>query len=493
MSRVRRIVPSVVAAVLLPQLAAAVESRICGSCHQDIYRRYILTPMGRSSGAVGKLHPGEFQAADGVEFRISEDSFSFRFEDEEIRRKLNYFIGAGVTGRSYLMAVDGFLFQAPISFYSSSSRWDLSPGYEKTNGENLLREVEPSCLNCHASGVRWKSGTVNGYEQPPFTEGGVSCERCHGPGDEHVTGIRAGKRVIPQPVERESVCAQCHLPGVVTIGRSVFVWEGLARESTVNGHYEQLARSRCALASGGKMWCGSCHDPHAPVPYNQRCLNCHAPTSCTATHKATNDCVACHMPRISAPTVAHATLTDHTIPRRPVHDRPSDVPQDARLKLYGGGEPSARDLGLAYAAIALRDNNRIWGKRAIDLLEASLSSGRTDAKVLTQLAQLLEREGREPRACELYAQAVAADPAPVGAAVNLGNCYANKGELAKSIPLWKAALSRSPGLEAARLNLAVALYRGDNAEAARAVLTEGLRFNPASRQIRALLREIQVR
>jgi predicted CXXCH cytochrome family protein len=470
----------------------AVDSRVCARCHREIYRQYMGTPMARSSGVVDKLTPASFRTAGGAEYRIAGTSFSFQFEGEEIRRSLNYYVGAGATGRSYLTSVEGFLFEAPVSFYASTRAWDLSPGYVEGSAPNLVRAVEPACLNCHSSGLNAWRGTVNGYDQPPFSEGGVSCGRCHQDAEAHVAALESGKHRKPQRV-RASACAQCHLPGVVTIGKSVFVWDGVPREATVNGHFEQLARSRCALSSAGKLWCGSCHNPHgreqrsqSAANYRESCMQCHNSSSCTAVNRTGDDCIACHMPKTNAMTVQHAVLTDHTIPRRPPAVRPIDVPRDAKLKLFGGGEPSARDLGLAYAAIALRDGDRMRGSRAIGLLE----NAPPDAKVLTQLAQLLEDAGDRQRACDLYARAVARDPQPVAAAVNLGICYAAKGELDRSIRLWRAALSRNPGLEVARLNLAVALYRTGNAEAARAALTEALRFNPVSSRARAMLREL---
>ena len=487
---------SLVVSLMVTLPLTATPSSVCGSCHGEIYRKYMQTPMARSSGTPPDGPRFESVAAG---FRIAQDtgglSFRFTLEGEEIRRKLDYFIGAGLTGRSYLTSIDGFLYQAPISYYASTNAWDLSPGYENANRMNLTREVEPSCLNCHASGVRWRFATVNGFEQPAFEEGGVSCDRCHGPGANHVAGARAGKRVKTSPIERGSLCTQCHLMGVATIGKTVFVWDGLAREASVNGHMEQLARSRCARSSGGKLWCGSCHDPHANVPatnksayYRERCLQCHTTASCTAPARKSDDCIACHMTRSAARTVQHASLTDHTIPRTASNQPVQAVPPDARLAAFGGATASDRDLGLAYASLALRDNNRTQGLRAIALLEKADPAG---FKVLTQLAQLLERAGQQQRACDLYERAVQLDPAPVAAAVNLGSCYASRGQVERAIPLWQAALLRNPALEAARLNLAVALYRTGDTPAARAILNEGLRFNPASLRLRALLKETQ--
>lgn len=439
--------PGIGALLLLTQFASATESRQCAKCHPEIYAQYRQTPMARTSGTVefGARLPG---------------------------RRLDYFIGAGSIGRSYVTAVDGFLFQSPMSYYSATGRWDLSPGFENTE---FSREIEPSCLGCHATGVRWREGTVNGYDQPAFSEAGVSCERCHGPAGPHIA-----KQAKLGPV-RDAACAQCHLPGVVTIGKAVFVWDGLGREASVNGHFEQLARSKCALASGGKLTCTNCHSPHRAIDYRQKCLECHTTQACTARNRTSDDCIACHMPKASAVTVQHATLTNHSIPRRPLPVE--EVPANAKLKLFGGGEPSPRELGLAYAAIALRDNNRTWGQRAVALLEHVPE----DAKVVTQLAQLTDRAGQQTKACTLYARAVALDPAPVAAAVNLGACYASEGHMDKAIPLWRAALSRNPGLEGARLNLAVALYRSGDGGGARETLREGLRFNPASARMKEML------
>ncbi len=199
-------------------------------------------------------------------------------------------------GRSYLTSIEGFLFQAPVSYYSVPARCGLSPGFERTEDVNLVREVEPGCLNCHASGVQAIAATTNGYAPLPFLNAGVTCERCHGAGEEHIARMKDGKRsggpAIVNPAKldaarRDSVCAHCHLPGAVEIARAgkqrpyrpgdklsesvvVFIVEGADRATTVNGHFEQLARSACRQSSAGKLWCGSCHDPHRTVAETEK-------------------------------------------------------------------------------------------------------------------------------------------------------------------------------------------------------------------------------
>ena len=80
---------------------------------------------------------------------------------------------------------------------------------------------------------------------------------------------------------RDSVCAQCHLSGEVRVMRpgaawdsyragdrladsmTVFVRAGVSPGMRVTSHFEKLAQSACKRASGDRLWCGSCHDPHA--------------------------------------------------------------------------------------------------------------------------------------------------------------------------------------------------------------------------------------
>ncbi len=501
-------------------------SKVCVSCHAAIARSYAATPMALSSGATGTgLFRERFTAASvsltgggslDVALKNGHVEYAFREGDLKGRRSLDYFLGAGLVGRSYATAIEGFLFQAPVSYYSAPQKWALSPGYERNPQINLIREVEPACLKCHATGVQTIAGTTNGYAAEPFQEGGIGCEGCHGAGDEHVRIMKGGKasgaRSIVNPAklpggQRDSVCAQCHLPGAVEIARAgkhagykpggllsdsvvVFVLAGVDREATVNGHAEQLSRSACARQSNGKLWCGSCHDAHRTVPvqerpahYRKKCLQCHEEKSCKAA--VGGDCTACHMPKQQAATVAHAALTQHSIAKKTVAQ--ASLPANLELTPFEGFAGSDRDLGLAYATIAIRDNNRAWGLRALELLTKVPED---DTKAAAKLAQLYDRMGRDKQACAIYERVHSLDPTPA-VIVNLGACRAAEGKIEESIALWKSALKLSPAMEAGRLNLAVAQFRGGDGEAAKSTLREGLKFNPLSTRILQMLRDIQ--
>ena len=265
--------------------SAETGNKACASCHLEIYKIYQQTAMARSSGPVTRIeNEGTFETgALGIRYLVysegGEAFFDFDQQDVHGRHRLDYFIGAGTFGRSYAFNFDGYLFQAPVAWYSARGAWDLSPGYERQRGLFLTRPVEPACLQCHASRLNNTVGTENGFGSPAFLEGGVSCERCHGSGDEHVRG--KGKMVNPtklSPDRRDSVCGQCHLSGEARVSRAgkensfrpgerlsdydvTLVWADARGETKVTtSHFEALQRSACKRASGDKLWCGTCRE-----------------------------------------------------------------------------------------------------------------------------------------------------------------------------------------------------------------------------------------
>src|SRR5262249_45295864 len=139
-------------------------------------------------------------------------------------KQFAYFIGSGATARSYLLADDGWLFLAPVAWYARTG-WGLGPSYDTYAYPYLTRPVMPACLTCHASFLAPVAGTQNRYEETPFREGGVACERCHGPGEAH---LRGGAMVNPAklaPANRDSICAQCHLSGAVRVMAAGKGWD----------------------------------------------------------------------------------------------------------------------------------------------------------------------------------------------------------------------------------------------------------------------------
>ncbi len=473
---------------------AEVGSLACAPCHRTIYDSYRKTAMANSSGSIAQpahFASQTFSSPGGTVAYSVGSVFSAKVGDVEVTRPLEYFIGSGAVGRSYLTRVGQYLFQAPVSFYAQDSTWRVSPGFERSETLNVSRPVEASCLNCHSSGVRLIAGSVNQYEDTPFREGGIGCERCHGSGERHATLVNPAKLA---PAARDSICEQCHLAGEVRVGKASFVWDP-PKSRQVNGHVEELSRSRCKLASGDKLWCGSCHDPHStPLQkaawYRERCFACHNTASCTAPKPArtakADDCTACHMPRSEVRDVQHAAYTDHTIPKRP---RAAITNTESHLVAFGG-VASDRDLAVATALVALRQNDRAMAMQAFEPLKTAWQKDPNDTAVGSQLAQLYDRMGQEPAACEIYGQIAKTPVPPPAAAINWGTCLAKQGRVPESIPFWRSVTVRSPGEESAWTNLAAAYIQTENLDAARAALQAALRFHPVSAKLREMLRSL---
>ena len=510
--------------------SAQTGSRVCAQCHRAIYESYMQTPMARTSGAVSDdVGAGaEFTAA-GFRYRMRRErgglSFEFEKPDGALHgaKTLAYFVGSGATARSYLLVDDRFYFEAPVAFYSGSQRWGLAPAYDTYAYPYLTRPVTTACLNCHASGLRPMAQTLNRFEVPPFSESGIGCERCHGPGDRHVKEMSAATMVNPgqlNPAERDSICSECHLTGAVRViaaGKrwnsfqpgarlsdsvKVFVKAGTSPGMTVTSHVEKLARSVCKQKSGGRLWCGSCHDPHrvpkaseAAAWFRTKCMVCHETKGCTETAAARaskqDDCTACHMPKTGVTDAQHVVYTDHSIPRRPR----AAAADTAAVELvpFDGFTVSDRDTALAYGIAAGRERSGTLRFRALAMLRKAEREHPNDAELLMYLAELY-RNGEQPDlAISLYQRAMRLDPSQLTASVGLGGIFMERGQFAEAIPLWEDALTKNSGLELVRTNLAMAYWRMGDLVSAERHLAKAIALSPAFAPASDLLKRLRQR
>jgi hypothetical protein len=456
-----------------------------------------------------------FSGNSGYQYSIFNDDqklfLEFHKTDKPERRELAYFVGSGATARSYLISIDGFLYESPATYYSRPNKWALSPGYDRYPYPFLTRAIAPACLQCHATGVQPVQGTQNGFQSPPFLEGGIGCERCHGPGAAHAASGKAKDIVNPASLpaeQRDSVCAQCHLSGEIRVeraGKSILDFKAgdklsdnavaFLRESRgmkVTSHVENFAQSACSRASGKRLWCGTCHDPHfVPSPaervawFRSKCQTCHEAAQC----RRGENCVACHMPSTSVSDADHVVYTDHSIPRRVV-SRNRKPPADAPLIAFGGAPSDPRDQGLAYAIVALREQNATYSARAFELLREAERRNPDDPQTLSYLADLYKTRKDDRNAALLYERLHRVDPKQSSAPMNLGAYEMERGHYEEAIRLFQEALRISPALVLVRLNLAVALVHEGRKGEARSVLENALEFNPSFTAARDLLAQI---
>jgi predicted CXXCH cytochrome family protein len=501
--------------------AQAVGNQACRPCHQAIHDSYARTAMARTSGSASIGLEGTFQhAPSGVSYRVLRDGQHPRLTYERTDRAalqgthaLKYYLGSNTRGRTFLFEIDGFLYQSPINYYAGKKAWQMSPGFAQVR-EMPLRPVDATCLFCHASRVQpTRPGTLNGFDNPAFLQDGVGCERCHGPGGEHVKANGRVSMVNPARLtgeRRDSVCMQCHLEGEARIARAgrsqedyrpgdrlsdfvtIFVREDDARQRRAAvSHVESLAVSRCKIESGDALSCLTCHDPHVTpaaaeraATYRAKCLGCHAPMA-ERHHPREPDCTACHMPRMESADISHTVVTDHRI----VRERSAEMPRPravGRLIPFGaipsgssGPSPPSgpRELGLAYGEVALRGDAFAAGE-AMRLLEEARQQQPADADVLTRLGYLYQARGDLEGAEQAYAQALKVDPRRAVVAGNVGVFDARRGLLTRSLQLWREAFETNPQLSEIGINLGRALCAQGDAAGAAAVLRRVLRHNP---------------
>ena len=500
--------------------AGQVGSRACQSCHAALYEAYSQTAMARTSGpALPHLIEGSFtHALSGVRYtisRLADRAILSYHRDPDLQgsRRLKYFIGSNTRGRAFVFEIDGFLYNTPINYYAARDSWDMAPGTQGLREMMLNRPIDRSCLFCHADRIQPTiDGTSNRFGGEAFLQDGVGCERCHGPGGRHVKGL--GPMVNPSRLpaaRRDSICMQCHLEGQSRIARAgrtieeytpgdllsdsiaVFGFEDAAGDMLgAVSHVESLAMSACKRESGDAMSCTSCHDPHVQsrgeariAAYRARCLGCHS--SLPSSHHADQrDCTACHMPRMDSADISHTAVTDHRIPRRPRVSPPPVPAAGRRLVEFGNPRPDPRDLGLAYAEIALRGDAFARGE-AFRLLEEALPEHPADPEVLTHLGYLCQTRGDLTRATTLYERALAANPNQAAAAANLGVLYADRGRLAASLVLWQRVFDRNPHRSEVGINLGIGLCAQGDRAAARRAFERVLAYNPDSGHTKRLL------
>lgn len=306
----------------------------CATCHPAIVAAYEASPMARSSGHVTSLPPGAYRHPPSQTTYTIEPPNRVRIRTplETATQTLEYFLGSGAHGRSYLFRRGDKLFQAPVTHYAHRG-WGMSPGYETDDHSDWTRPIGRDCLWCHASSAQPIYGTANQYADPPFRENGITCERCHGDARAHTQNptIRPVNPAKLPRLFRDDVCRQCHLLGLNRInkpGRSFYSYRPGTRldvlvtyqtapqhqqdDLKTTGHFERLAMSKCQIVSQEKLWCGTCHNPHpttARQDPNQPCRTCHA----NKLSHGGPDCQNCHMPKAATPEAGHSMFTDHWI------------------------------------------------------------------------------------------------------------------------------------------------------------------------------------
>jgi hypothetical protein len=318
--------------------APFVGSKSCGECHAKIYReqqgesRHALTlRLGADLKDVPlPAHPVRDPVVPSVAHRFTRKAddrieLESRAGSQVIRAIVEYAVGSGRHGITMVAKdMQGIDREVRVSYFAANESWGETKGINfppRDMGDHIGAALSSSaldrCLACHTTWYRAVDPGRPDSASPERSDRGIGCERCHGPGLNHVKAARSGYADTaialgtssPIAVRLKS-CVECHAAdGSVLASDPEFT---RAQGTT-------FLFSRCYTASKGQFGCTTCHDPHRPVEtaavhFESTCLRCHrGPTgtpSCPVN--STGKCISCHMPRVDDPS-RRSRFTDHHI------------------------------------------------------------------------------------------------------------------------------------------------------------------------------------
>jgi predicted CXXCH cytochrome family protein len=327
-----------------------VGSQACAKCHTQIFEHWKNTPMANVVRDP-REHP------DAIIPDLNTNKIA-KFSKEQVA-----FVYGSKWKQRYFTKVGD-------DYYPLGAQWDIGnkvwrPYHVPDTGadwwtqfypsDNMQRPTGPTCDGCHSVNYDIHSKQV--------TEWNVGCERCHGPGSEHIA--HPSRANILNPAEMDNVastdtCIQCHSQGQplqkqiegkaydwpvgyrvglhlqdywtledYTLGQTTFTHfaDGTAHKNRMQGNdFVQSVMYQHGVT------CASCHDVHGTANYAQLrepaqklCLDCHGPTSPNGPHTATleehthhkegsagSQCIACHMPKIETQGVPGSFVRSHT-------------------------------------------------------------------------------------------------------------------------------------------------------------------------------------
>ena len=323
-------------------------SQSCKKCHAEIYEHWRKTPMANVVRDP-REHP------DAIIPDLATNTVA-KFTKDDVA-----LVYGSLWKQRYFTKIGDDYFPEPAQwdvthrvwrpyFVAKGTDW-WEPFYP---ADNMQRPTGATCDGCHSVDYDIHTKRV--------AEWNVGCEKCHGPGSEHVEHPSRENILSPARmdyVQASDTCIQCHSQGRPvtspiegkyydwpvgyrvglnlrdfwqledhTLGQTTFTHfaEGTAHKNRMQGNdFVQSVMYRRGVT------CFSCHDVHGTDNYAQLrkpadmlCLDCHGPLSLNGPRTATleehthhkkgspgSSCIACHMPKIET-TIADVKVSAHT-------------------------------------------------------------------------------------------------------------------------------------------------------------------------------------
>ncbi len=320
----------------------------CKSCHADVYHQFVHTLHFKTAALPGQESIlGSFakdknlywySPVTKVQLEMRDSGYfqvAYHKGEEKLAMPMNYVVGSGNKGQSFISWKGNRLVQLPITYFTAADAWSISPGYPP--GKVMLdKPITARCLECHFTYAQPQQRSVlepTEFHKDKMIEG-ITCERCHGPAKAHADyhtlhPVETQAKFIQSlksltTSQSRDLCALCH-GGNISKTQPSFSYQAGMRlsdyfdihpidlKSVTNGNVDVhgnqaglLQSSKCY--SSAKMTCLSCHDVHQDKRgdlswYSQKCIACHHLEDAameTITHKKIvnlqSNCIDCHMP-----------------------------------------------------------------------------------------------------------------------------------------------------------------------------------------------------
>ena len=425
-------------------------SNACARCHENEHGQWSRSLHVRmTKPAAEALIVGDFDDAS-----FADHGRAYRMETRDGRRflsvshggrpaerfEVHYTLGAK-RFQGYLSRLPGGrLYVLPAFWHVAQRRWvDWKEITPVPDGDHDLRQIwNATCFNCHATNLDAKFDAASKSYATAWTEMGLGCEACHGPGRPHVSlmdewrarGIRAApgddirifapRRATPRQVF--DACAYCHgnknnlflgfLPGgrMEDFALPFLVSQPMPPDDPQgdfwpDGRPSRFNRPQALTLSGcfirGDVTCTSCHVAHGsrhehslkvPMEESDRlCTQCHAPladASNAARHtrhapeSPGSRCIECHM----------SDVNWRLLVRRRDHTFAPPVPETTAKYGVPNACTTCHDRRAPEWAAGIMDSwygDRARRDRAMRVADAFYGAGANDAASLPGLASLL--------------------------------------------------------------------------------------------------------
>jgi len=452
----------------LPALAATptyVGAAACAKCHAEVQHTWassrhskMLQPASTAT-VKGDFTRGQVQLR-GLSYRFRQQAGTYYITEsyltgKEQEHRVDYTLGNRRIQHYLTTLPNGRIIVLPPSWDVLRQQWfhNFDIGDPDETSEVMVQVWNKNCFSCHVSRQEKNFDPATDQYKNAWQDFGTNCERCHGPGGEHIADYASSapppsppRDIVLQtrltPARNTMVCAQCHsfrdiyAPGYSAgadyydfflpileysqpLDKDPAYWpDGRTRRFSNDAF--GLWQSECYLK--GSVTCVDCHvnghqteiekNPQLRPDANVLCTRCHAAIrkALTAhTHHAENSagssCVECHMPRTVFS--IKAAIRDHSmsIPA-PENTLRHDIPNACNVC------HTSRD-----ANWALEQMNRWYGvdsrKKLIRRADAFALARAGDAKAVAGLLDILARSSEGPLAranAVGYLSRFAADP-----------------------------------------------------------------------------------